>query len=138
VKVVLDTNVVLSGLFFGGLPGRVLEAWRDDRFTLVLSVPIFAEYREAGAEFEAAYGGSDFEAFASLLLMNSEIVDAPEHLPERVCSDPDDEKFLTCALTAGVRIIVSGDRGLQAVTGWNDIDVVSPRRFLERYLPEST
>jgi predicted nucleic acid-binding protein len=34
VKVVFDTNVILSGVFFGGLPGHVLEAWRDGRFTL--------------------------------------------------------------------------------------------------------
>jgi uncharacterized protein len=76
VKVVVDTNVVLSGVFFGGLPGRVLEAWRDGRFTLVLSAPILAEYREAGAEFESQYGGSAFEAFAALLVVNSEIMDA--------------------------------------------------------------
>jgi putative PIN family toxin of toxin-antitoxin system len=137
VKVVLDTNVVLSGLYFGGLPGRILEAWRDNRFTLVLSVPILAEYREVGAEFEAAYGGSDFEAFAALMLIQSEIVEAPGQLPERVCSDADDDKFLACALAAAASVIVSGDRALQAVTGWNRIDVVSPRRFLERYLPGS-
>jgi putative PIN family toxin of toxin-antitoxin system len=137
VKAGLDTNVVLSGLFFGGLSGRVLDAWRDDRFTLVLSVPIMAEYREAAAEFEAAYGGSDFEAFAGLIVMHAEIVDAPEQLPERVCSDSDDDKFLACAMVAGVRIVVSGDRRLQAGSGWNGIDVVSPRHFLERYLPES-
>jgi putative PIN family toxin of toxin-antitoxin system len=97
VKAIVDTNVVLSGFFFGGLPGRVLEAWRDDRFTFVLSAPILAEYREAGAEFEAKYGGSDFEAFAALLLVTSEVVEAPEHLPQPVCADPDDDKFLACA-----------------------------------------
>lgn len=137
MKAIVDTNVVLSGFFFGGLPGRVLEAWRDDRFTLVLSTPILAEYREAGAEFEASYGGADFEAFAALLLVNCEVVEAPEHLPQPVCADPDDDKFLACALAAGVRVIVSGDRALRAVSGWNGIKVVSPREFLERHVPDS-
>jgi putative PIN family toxin of toxin-antitoxin system len=137
VKAIVDTNVVLSGVFFGGLPGRVLEAWRDERFVLVLSAPILAEYREAGAEFEAKYGGTDFEAFAALLLVNSEIVDAPEHLPQQVCADPDDDKFLACALAAGVRVIVSGDRALRAVSGWNGIEILTAREFLKRLMPES-
>jgi putative PIN family toxin of toxin-antitoxin system len=98
VKVVLDTNVVISGVFFGGVPGRVLEAWRDGRINLVLSASILAEYREAAAEFEAKHGGSDFESFAALLVVNSEIVEAPDHVSQRVCSDPDDDKFLACAL----------------------------------------
>lgn len=63
MKAIVDTNVVHSGVFYGGLPGRVPEAWRDKRFTLVLSAPILAEYRATGAEFEANYGGADFEAF---------------------------------------------------------------------------
>lgn len=137
MRVVLDTNVVLSGLFFGGVPARVLEAWRDGRFTLVLSAPILAEYREAGAEFEATYGGSDFEAFAALLLVRAEMVDAPEFLPQQVCSDPDDDKFLACARAARAGVVVSGDKKLRAASGWNGIDVVAPRLFLERYLAGS-
>jgi uncharacterized protein len=115
----------------------VLDAWRDDRFTLVLSAPILAEYREAGAEFERTYGGSDFEGFAALILLKCEIVDAPEHLPQQVCTDADDDKFLACALAAGGNVVVSGDRRLQAVTGWNGIHVATPRQFLDRYIPES-
>ena len=137
MKVVVDTNVILSGLFFGGLPGRVLEAWRDGRFTLVLSAPILAEYREAGAEFESQYGGSDFEAFAALIVVNSEIVDAPAHLPEQVCTDPDDDKFLACALAAGISVIVSGDKRLRAVNGWSGIEILTPRQFLDRYVADS-
>jgi putative PIN family toxin of toxin-antitoxin system len=137
VKVVLDTNVVLSGFFFRGVPGRILEAWRDGRIVLVLSASILAEYREAGAELECRYGGSDLEAFAALIVMNSEVIDAPAEFAEQVCSDPDDDKFLACALAAGVKVIVSGDRALLGVSGWNGIDVVTPRRFVEEYLSET-
>jgi putative PIN family toxin of toxin-antitoxin system len=137
VKVVVDTNVILSGVFFGGLPGRVLEAWRDGRFTLVLSAPILAEYREAAAEFESQYGGSAFEAFAALLVVNSEIIDAPAHLPEQVCTDADDDKFLACALAAGISVIVSGDKRLRAVNGWSGIEIPTPRQFVDRYVTDS-
>ncbi|MBI2403438.1 MAG: PIN domain-containing protein [Gemmatimonadetes bacterium] len=37
MRVVVDTNVLMSGVFFGGVPGRILEAWRDGKLTLVVS-----------------------------------------------------------------------------------------------------
>lgn len=43
MRVVLDTNVLVSGIFFAGVPGRVLEAWADGKFELVLSPSIFDE-----------------------------------------------------------------------------------------------
>lgn len=48
MKVVLDTNVVLSGIFFGGVPGRILTAWSEGRVQLVLTPEILDEYRRAG------------------------------------------------------------------------------------------
>ena len=138
MKVVLDTNVILSAFYFGGLPGDILEAWRDSRFELVLSAPILAEYVEAAAAFEAKYGAKgDFDAFASLLVLHSEIIDAPEYLEPAVCSDQDDDKFLACAAAAGAMVVVSGDRALRDVSGWQGVDVVSPREFSNRYLADS-
>lgn len=98
MRIVLDTNVLVSGFFFGGVPGRILSAWRDGHTILVVSRPILVEYREVGRELESRYGGSDFEAFAALLTKYSEMVDAPESLDVSVCADPDDDKFLSCAL----------------------------------------
>ncbi|MGH8435577.1 MAG: putative toxin-antitoxin system toxin component, PIN family [Pseudomonas sp.] len=80
MKVVIDTNVLVSGLFFGGVPGRILSAWTDRVIALVLSASILAEYREVGADLNLRYADVDFETFAALLVIHSEIVDAPEHL----------------------------------------------------------
>jgi predicted nucleic acid-binding protein len=62
------------------------------------------------------------------------MVDAPGALPEPVCSDPDDDKFLACAVAAGAPVVVSGDAALLKVSGWNGIDVLKPRTFVDRYL----
>jgi uncharacterized protein len=134
LKVVLDSNVILSGFFFAGVPGRILQGWSAGRFTLVLSPSILAEYREAGAALETRYGGSEFEAFATLLALHAEIVDAAEHLHGPVCSDPDDDKFLACALAGGAEVIVSGDKALLEVSGWRGIEVLKPRAFADAYL----
>lgn len=48
MRCVLDTNVLMSGIFFGGVPGRVLEAWMSGRIELILSPEILAEYRTVG------------------------------------------------------------------------------------------
>lgn len=56
MKVILDSNVVLSGFFFGGVPGRILEAWNAGLIEVTLSASILAEYRDAAAVLEAKYG----------------------------------------------------------------------------------
>ena len=53
MRIVLDTNVFISGVFFGGPPGKILEAWRDARVRPVLSAEIFEEYRRVGVELRA-------------------------------------------------------------------------------------
>jgi len=124
----------MSGFFFGGIPGKILEAWNDTRIRIAISAPILAEYREVGHELSSRYGELDFESFAALLVLNSDIVDAPEHLPEQVCSDPDDDKFLACAAAAGAPIVVSGDTALLKASGWAGIEVLKPRAFLDRFV----
>ncbi len=46
MKVVLDTNVFVSAVFFGGTPGKVLDMWRDGKIELLLTADILAEYEE--------------------------------------------------------------------------------------------
>jgi len=50
MRVVIDTNVLISGVFFGGLPARVLNAWRDGQYDLVASPGILDECRRVGEE----------------------------------------------------------------------------------------
>jgi predicted nucleic acid-binding protein len=58
----------------------------------------------------------------------------PHQLPESVCDDPDDDKFIACAVSAGVGIIVSGDRHLLQVSGYQGIQVLKPREFVDTFL----
>ncbi len=55
-------------------------------------------------------------------------------LPEPVCGDPDDDKFLACALAARADLIVSGGKKLLAVSGYEDVAVITPREFSDRWL----
>jgi len=133
VKVVIDTNVFISGTFFTGPPSRILEAWRDGRIRIVVSPDILEEYSRVGDILISQFPGIDIGRILELLMNNSEIV-SPESLPDPVCQDPDDDKFLSCALKSGARIIISGDKHLLKASGYRGLQVISPRRFLDDYL----
>jgi putative PIN family toxin of toxin-antitoxin system len=134
VRIILDTNVFVSGVFFGGPPGQILEAWRDARVRLVLSAEILKEYKRVGETLTSEYPGVDLEPFLTLLALYADVVPAPA-LETPVASDPDDDKFLACALAAGVNVIVSGDKDLVEQSGWGGIKVLRPRQFVDEYLP---
>jgi uncharacterized protein len=138
VKVILDTNVLLSGFYFGGVPGQILEAWSAGKIVPVLSPSILSEYLEAAIELESKYGPTHFESFVSLLLVHAEVVDAPASLPAQVCTDSHDDKFLACALASSAKVIVTGDGALLAVNGWSGIEIIKPRTFVDRYLRDTT
>jgi len=55
VKLILDTNVLVSRIFFGGVPGQILTAWADEQVSLVLSPAILDEYAQVGAELAAKH-----------------------------------------------------------------------------------
>ena len=130
MRVVLDTNVLISGVFFGGIPGRILSAWAAGRFDLVLSPPILDEYQRVGRELARRHPelGSSLEPILALLTANAIMIDAPT-LPEPVTADPADEMFLAAASAAGAGLIVSGDHHLLAVSGWRGVTVLKPRQF---------
>jgi len=133
VNVVLDTNVLVSGVFFGGVPGRILEAWKNNALTLIVSPPILEEYRRVGALLAAEYEGVDLEPVLTLVAIHALVVE-PATLPVRVCDDRDDEKFIACAAAGGARVVVSGDKGLRKASGWHGIEVLTPRTFVDRYM----
>lgn len=135
MRIVLDTNVFVSAVFFGGVPGSILEAWRDGRVELVLSADILDEYQRVGRILASEYTGVDLEPFLALLAVEAEVVEAPA-LPAPVSSDPDDDKFLACALAGGVVAIVSGDRDLLVLDGWLELRILRPRQFADRFLVE--
>jgi len=133
LRAVLDTNVLVSGVFFGGPPYEILSAWRHGRLGLVLSAEILDEYRVVGQRLAAEYPGVDIGPILALLAVHAEFVVAPP-LVAPVCDDPTDDKFFACALASSCKIIVSGDRHLHRASGYAGVTVARPRAFVETYL----
>ena len=133
MRIVLDTNVLVSGIFFGGPPGEILHAWRSGEVQFVLSPEILEEYQRVGEELASRYQSVDLKPLLDLLMVHAEIV-LGVPLPEPVCDDPEDDKFVACALTAGASCIVSGDKHLLKVSGYRGVEILRPRMFVDRYL----
>ena len=133
MKIVLDTNVLVSGIFFSGPPRRILDAWTEGVIQFVVSVPILEEYRRVTTELEKQFPTVNIGPVFDFLLVQAEIT-FPRVLPAPVSPDPEDEKFIECALSAGIKVIVSGDKDLLGVSGYEGIRVLRPRAFVERYL----
>jgi putative PIN family toxin of toxin-antitoxin system len=133
VRVILDTNVVISGVFFTGPPSAILKAWREGALHIVVSPEIVGEYRRVGGVLAKQFPGVDLDPILNLLAAEAELIEAPA-LPEPVCDDPDDDKFLACALASKTKIIISGDKQLVRVSGYRGIKVIKPRTFVDEYL----
>jgi putative PIN family toxin of toxin-antitoxin system len=135
VRVVVDTNVVVSGFFFGGVPGKILSAVGSEEFSIALSREIMDEYRRVGRDLACDHPSrrEEFELFLAALAATALIVEAPG-LTEPVSVDPADDKFLAAAVAAKATTIVSGDRHLLDLENWRNVVVLTPRQFHDQYL----
>jgi putative PIN family toxin of toxin-antitoxin system len=133
LKVVMDTNVFISGVFFSGPPYQILKAWQTGEFELVVSQDILDEYRRVGEIMAEERPSIDLNPILKFVIENATVY-KPVPLNEAVCEDPDDDKYFACALASGSKVIVSGDKHLLKVSGYQGIEVLKPRDFADRYL----
>jgi putative PIN family toxin of toxin-antitoxin system len=128
VKVFLDTNVLISGIFFGGPPRAVLDAWAENRFELLVSPSIFDEYVRTCDRLGASHPGLEYHSILATIIGHGRLVpDSTASGP--ITSDPGDDKFMVCARDYGATVI-SGDKHLLHASGWEGVRVMRPSDFL--------
>lgn len=116
MRAILDTNVVISEIFFGGIPKEILEYAQRGIFTNIISHEILYEYTEVVERVSKEYSIKVAMAILDSIVAASELTFSIQ-LKEPVCADPKDDKFLSAAIAAKVKIIVSGDKHLKAISG---------------------
>lgn len=128
MRVVIDTNVMVSGIFWKGTPHQILEAWNGGRFTVCASAPILEEYFEVIERLTAKIGREHLAArWKTFIFDHCELVDPVHSFKE--CRDPDDLMFVECALSAGADFIVSGDSDLLDIEHLPGARVLTPAQF---------
>jgi len=131
-KVVIDTNVFVSS-FFGGIPRKIIDLWKNGKITLCLSQAIIEEYIDVLIRL-----GIDNSEINDLIKLFAEnyfsIFTAKTPKISVVKDDPDDNKFIECAVALDCKIIISGDKHLRSLKKYIDIKILSPREFIDNVM----
>ena len=128
MKIVIDTNVFISAVFFGGLPLQVLQSVISKQNDAYISPEIWDEYNDVIERMTKKYPSrlkqqlidEVFKLF-KVIIPSSEI---------SICRDSDDDKFISCAIDAECMHIVSGDEDLLSLGNVENINVYTPSEFL--------
>ncbi len=132
-KVVLDTNIYISGFAFSGsVPRTILEMAQTSSFHLFISKQILAEIRGV-LSVKFSYSQEKLDLLENLLLNICEVVE-PSIRINLIKDDSDDNKILECAWEGKVDVIVSGDKHLLRIKEYKGIKIIKARDFLEEII----
>ncbi|MBI3298493.1 MAG: putative toxin-antitoxin system toxin component, PIN family [Elusimicrobia bacterium] len=135
MKVVLDTNVLISGLLWRGKPNRLLKAIEEGHLTLCSSKHLAEEL--GGVLKRKKFAGKLAERNTSVDQV-LEIFEELAHfypdlpIPPVIKEDPSDDKVLACALSSGAEWIISGDPHLLRLKSYERIEILSPDQALRK------
>lgn len=128
VRVVIDTNVVISNLWLGK-PRKVLNLWRDKKIEWVVSEEIIKEYLNVLGRFISENELNEWiDIFTDSTLV---IILKPKCHLNIIEEDPDDNKFINCAIEGKVKYIVSGDKHLLKIKNIENIKILNCDSFLK-------
>jgi uncharacterized protein len=130
LRVVLDTNVLVSALILKGRISGLVDRWRRGRITPVLSRETFDEFRRVLEYPKFSLSKSEIqEILQQEILPFFEVVERVDPVAG-VCREPDDDKFLGCAASAKVAFLVSGDKDLCSLAKFGAVRIVTPDQLL--------
>lgn len=134
LRVVLDTNVVLSALVFrGGLAGRLRGAWQAERFRPLASAATVQELLRVLAYPKFGLSVDEQQELLADYLPYTSVVripDSPADVP--ACRDPHDRPFLALPAAGRAHLLVTGDNDLLSLAGRARFEIVPPADFLRR------
>jgi putative PIN family toxin of toxin-antitoxin system len=128
-QVVLDTNVLVSALLFGGSPRKVLDMIIAGAVNCSLSLPILEELKDVLRRPKFGLSSQQTMAVVEELSTLCAIVSPSERI-RIISADPDDDRILGCALEARADLIVSGDAHLLKLGRHEGVRILNPSEFL--------
>jgi putative PIN family toxin of toxin-antitoxin system len=137
MRAVIDTNVLLSALLWGGTPRALLEHVRNGTLTLIISQALLAELARVleRPKFDVILLRSNTSRAQTLAEVRqlAEVIDPPP-LVQPVCRDPDDDAVLALSIAAQADLLISGDDDLLSLGSFEGILILTPAQALQRVL----
>ena len=128
LRIVLDTNLLVSGIFWGGLPHEILKLWFEGRFEVWATEEIVTEYFRIIEKI--AKGNLRLIQEWKLLLAESLKI-CSTNVIITLCRDPKDDMFLECAASISAKYIVSGDKDLLVLKSFGKATIVTAHEFVD-------
>lgn len=132
MKIVVDTNVIISGIFFGGKPGEVVKAIVNSKVKACATKEILDEYIEIVERMILDKHGEMNPDLLTLLINSFELINRKSRI--KISRDPDDDKFIECAKDGKALYIVSGDNDLLVLKKYDNIKIITAKEFCDKYL----
>ncbi len=140
MRVVIDTNIWISGLLFGGNPQKIIELAKSKQITLICSISLLDEiietlnypkFQNRLNKLEITIANLLSTIYSYVQIMPIIEIESIENL-----RDPDDLKIIATAFTNQAIVIVSGDNDLLILKEYKGILIMTAKEFLSRYFPE--
>ena len=131
LRVVLDTNVLISAILFGSKPRRILEKAIRGEIRLYLSEPMLEELKGVLQRSKFDYSPEMIQIILTELTGVADLVN-PSKTINIVPEDPEDNRILECAVAAKADYVITGDSHLLKLNKYLNIDVLNAATFLER------
>jgi putative PIN family toxin of toxin-antitoxin system len=128
-KVVIDSNVFISAFGWDGKPEAVLQLLEQKKIVNHLTAEIFEELKRVVAYPKLKFSPSLQTKIIEFVFSWSQLIQVRENFA-MIADDPDDDKFIECAVAANAEYIISGDPHLLALGSFRDIQIVNPAAFL--------
>ena len=132
IRVVLDTNIFISGIFWeGNFCSHIIDAWRAGRITLISSLEIVQELIETLRDFKIGMEEGMIGEWQTMIIENSVMVVPSERL-DVVKEDPKDNKFFEAAVAGEAHYIVSQDKKhILKIGRYKRIKMIHPEEFVQ-------
>jgi putative PIN family toxin of toxin-antitoxin system len=133
LKVVIDTNVVISALLFGGEPAKQIALWQRGNIKPAASKEIINEYLRVLTypKFKLSEEEINYLLYQEIIPY-FDVIDVQPG-PRIIKKDPEDDKFIRCALAANVKYIISGDQHLLELKEYRKIKILTPADFIKSF-----
>ena len=131
MRIIIDTNVLVSAVFFDGLPEKLVDLVLTGTVALVVSDDLLNEYKATIQDMLSK--AAKFSPRFSLTPLLEHSVKIKPKSKIQICRDRDDDKFIVCAVDGNCEYIVSGDKDLLSLHSYKNINIVTVRDFLKMF-----
>lgn len=133
IPVVIDTNVFVSALLFGGTPGKLISLWKSGKIQPHLTTEILAEILRVLAypKFQLTENEIQYLLYVETLPFCSVV--AAKSGSAVIKEDPSDDMFLRCCDAAKAKALISGDNHLLSLKTYRDTHILTPSQFLKQF-----